>query len=691
MTTTITRDRLRRKASPALLFLFTLASAATAEDRHPLTIHDMLAMQRVGDVAVSAGGTKLAFTVRTTDVAANTGRYDVWLVDAKEGGPRRLTSNVANDTSPRFSRDDLSIYFLSSRSGSSQIWSLSLMGGEPTQITDLPLDIDNFLVFPDGRRFLVSMEVYPDAKDLAETAARDEAKAKSKMKAKVYDSLLFRHWDQWEDGKRSHWFTLDAVTGKATDLMAGMPCDAPNKPFGGAEEATIRNDGKTVVFATTNMGREAAWSTNVDLYSVPSDGSAAPTCLTTDNPATDNLPQFSPDGRFLAYVAMKRPMYESDRQGLMIREVESGKVREIAPNWDRSASGFTWSRDGKTLYATADHIGNTGLFAVDVGSGTVKPLIEKGAAGGPVAIEGGVAFLWNDMKHPDEIHTLDAAGNRKVLTAINAPLLEKIAFGDYEQYSFKGAHDDTVYGYVMKPWNYESGKKYPVAFLIHGGPQGSFSDHFHYRWNAEAFAGRGLGVVFVDFHGSTGYGQAFCDSIRGDWGGAPYEDLMKGLDAALAKYSFLDGSRVAAAGASYGGYMINWIAGQTDRFKCLVCHDGNLDNRMAYLDTEELWFDEWEHHGTPWENPDAFSKHNPIDFIKNWKTPTLVLHGGNDFRVVDTHGMATFTALQRKGIPSKFVFFPDENHWVLKPQNSILWHDSVLDWIDQWTKSPPAK
>jgi dipeptidyl aminopeptidase/acylaminoacyl peptidase len=272
------------------------------------------------------------------------------------------------------------------------------------------------------------------------------------------------------------------------------------------------------------------------------------------------------------------------------------------------------------------------------------------------------------------------------LTHFNDERVKNIAWGDYEQFSFKGAKGDTVYGYAIKPAGFTPGTKYPVAFLIHGGPQGSFDDHFHYRWNAEVFAGHGYGVVMVDFHGSTGYGQAFTDAISGDWGGAPYDDLMMGLDAALAKYTWLDGTRAAALGASFGGYMINWINGKTDRFKALVCHDGNNDERSAYLATEELWFPEWEHGGTPWEHPEGYAKHEPFDLIKNWKTPTLVVHGGLDYRVVDTEGMATFTALQRKGVPSRFLHFPDENHWVQKPQNSKLWHDEVFAWIDRYTK-----
>ena len=291
-------------------------------------------------------------------------------------------------------------------------------------------------------------------------------------------------------------------------------------------------------------------------------------------------------------------------------------------------------------------------------------------------------FVRDTLTMPDELFTVKLDGSdMRQITHFNDARVKKIEWGTFEQFSFKGAKGDTVYGFAMKPAGFKGGKV-PVAFLIHGGPQGSFGDHFHYRWNPEVYAGHGYGVVFIDFHGSTGYGQAFTDAISGDWGGAPYDDLMMGLE----KFPWLDKTKMAALGASFGGYMINWINGHTDRFKALVCHDGNLDERMAYYDTEELWFPEWDHGGLPWDKGEGYTKHNPIDFVKNWKTPTLVVHGGLDFRVVDAHGMSTFTALQRKGVPSRFIHFPDENHWVLKPQNSKLWHDEVLAWIDRYTK-----
>jgi dipeptidyl aminopeptidase/acylaminoacyl peptidase len=621
----------------------------------------------------------------------------VWIAATDgSGAPRRLTDHPENDSHPRWASDGRTVVFLSARGGSSQVWSVAREGGSPRALTSLPVDVSGFVLFPDGKRIALVAEVYPDALDsstaadaLADAAKRDAERAASKVKARIYDRLLFRHWDSWEDGKRSHVF-VGEVMGKDApkDLMAGIDADSPTHPFGGSEEIAVSPDGREVVFAAKLAGREAAWSTNVDLWSAPADGSAKPRSLTADNAALDNLPAFSPDGRTLAYVAMARPGYESDRQRIVLLDRASGARRVVGEDWDRSAQSIEWSSDGKTIYATADHLGNRGLFAVDVASGKVAPLVEKGSCDSPRACGDRVVFALDTLHSPAELWSIRRdGGDLRPITKLNAERMAAAEIGDFEPFTFAGAKGETVRGFVMKPVGFAEGSRFPVAFLVHGGPQGSFGNHFHYRWNPGAYSGAGYGVVFVDFHGSTGYGQTFTDSIRGDWGGAPYEDLMKGLDAALARYPWLDGTRVAALGASYGGYMVNWIHGKTDRFRALVCHDGNLDERMAYFDTEELWFPEWDHGGTPWENPEGYAKHNPIDLVKNWKTPTLVIHGANDFRVVETQGLSTFTALQRRGVPSRLLHFPDENHWVLKPLNSRLWHREVLGWLDRWVKN----
>ena len=652
----------------------------------------MLAMKRIADPRVSPDGRSVAFTVRVTDMEANKGRTSIWLADLASKAARQLTSGESNDSSPRWSPDGKSLYFLSARSGSQQIWQLPLEGGEAVRVTTQPLDVDAFEPFRDGRSLLVAIAVLP-GKTPDETKKALDAKAKAKSTGMLFDSLFVRHWDAWADGTRNHLFVVYLPGGAVRDLMPAMDADAPSRPFGDLDETAISPDGKTVVFAARDAGRQEAWSTNFDLFAVPADGSAAPKKLTT-NPAWDTQPRFSPDGKTLAYLAMSRPGYEADRFEIVLRDGLSGAERKFTlraddtKTGDRSPSDLFWSWDGKTLFTTAEHLGQKALFAVDAATGKARIVVGEGTVVSPQLAGGDkLVFGRHTLTSPVELFTVSAAGGPvEKVTGLNDADLAAIRFGQPERFSFKGAKGDTVHGYLVRPVGFDPAKKYPVAFLIHGGPQGSFGNDFHYRWNPQFYAGAGYAAVMVDFHGSTGYGQVFTDAINGDWGGAPYEDLMKGLDHALATWPFLDGTRVGALGASYGGYMINWIAGKTDRFKCLVIHDGNLDERMAYFDTEELWFPEWEHGGTPWENPAGYAKHNPVDLVKSWKTPTLVVHGMKDFRVVYTQGLSTFTALQRKGIPSKLLVFPDENHWVLKPQNSLLWHDTVRAWLDQWLK-----
>ncbi|HEY8210904.1 MAG TPA: S9 family peptidase [Myxococcaceae bacterium] len=676
--------------------LLLIAAAAPAEGApHPFSAQDMVSFQRISDPQISPDGKQVVFAVSELNLEENKRRSDLWMVGGDGRGPKRLTTSPASDNSGRWSPDGRAIFFLSTRQGgSSQVWRLPVDGGEAEQVTKLPADVNSFAVFPDGKRLLVAMDVFadaPGANALAATAKRDEEEKKNKSKVRAYDKLLFRHWDEWEDGKRSHLFvvTLGPDAPAPVDLMAGMDADSPPRPFGGSEMFSISPDGAEVAFAAQVFTHEAAWSTDLNVYVVPSSGKGAPKSITSDNRAADEAPLYSPDGAVLVYLAMKRPGFEADRRRIMVVDRKTMKARALTEGWDRSPDEMAFSPDSKALYTTAEHVGNHGLFAVDVQSGQVTALVEKGNVGEPRAAGDRVLFALDTLKSPVELRTIPkAGGSMEAITTLNAERLKSIQMGDYEQFSFKGAKDETVHGYVVKPANFRAGQKYPVAFLIHGGPEGSFGDHFHYRWNPQAYAGAGYAVVFIDFHGSTGYGQAFTDAIAKDWGGAPYEDLMKGLDAALAKYPFLDGGRVGALGASYGGYMINWIAGHTDRFKALVCHDGIFDTRASYFETEELWFAEWDMGGTPWDQPEAFDRFNPVNHVKNWKTPMLVVHGSLDYRLPETQGFAAFTALQRRGIPSRYVSFPDENHWVLKPQNSLRWHSEVLGWLDQWVKAP---
>ena len=678
----------RALIAACLLACFPLVTPAATPGPRPFDVRDLIAFDRLSEPGVAPDGRQVVFTVSSLDLAANKRRSDLWLVGTDGSGLRPLTRHPDSDTSGTWSPDGKTVYFLSTRSGSSQVWKLPLDGGEAQQLTTLPLDVGSFVLSPDGKSLALSMEVFPGSTP-EETRKRLDEIAAGKATGKTYDRLFFRHWDSWADGRRNHIFVMPASGGTPVDVMKDMDADAPSKPFGGRSEYTFTPDSRGIVFGARNAGREEAWSTNFDLFVAPADGSAAPRNLTSANPAWDAHPAFSPDGRTLAYTAMKRPGYEADRFRIVLRAWPEGAERVLTEAWDRSAGDLAWSADGKTLFTTSDDLGNHALFAIDVASGKVRTVVGKGHVVSPQVHGKRLVYLLDTLRGPAELHSTRTDGTyTSRLTSINDERLAAVRIGEPSQFTFAGANGDTVYAWVVKPVDFDPARKYPVAMLIHGGPQGSFGDQFHYRWNPQTYAGRGYVALMIDFHGSTGYGQAFTDAINGDWGGKPLEDLKLGLAAALERYPWMDGNRVAALGGSYGGYMVNWIAGQwPDRFRALVTHAGNLDERFAYFATEELWFPEWEHGGTPWENPEGFTKHNPIDYVKHWKTPTLVIHGAKDFRVVETGGFATFTALQRKGIPSRLLYFPDENHWILKPANSILWHDTVLDWLDQWTKA----
>jgi dipeptidyl aminopeptidase/acylaminoacyl peptidase len=689
------------------------AAVDEAAASHPFGAVDMQSMLRITEPQASPRGDLVAFVVRTSDFAANRGKDDLWLVGADGSGARPLTSDGAGYGNPRWSPDGGTLYFLSTRSGSSQIWRLSPMpngkGLAPAaalaQVTRLPVDVSSFILSPDGRRAAIAADVFPDCPTLACTRDRLEANAKSTVKARLYpDGAGFvRHWDVWEDGTRSHLFVLPlagagepaataAVAAEPTDLMRGMVADSPSKPFGGTEEYTFSPDGGSVVFAARDAGRQEAWSTNFDLYQAPVDGSHPPRDLTAANPAWDTYPVFSPDGKTLAYAAATRPGFESDRLHVVLRDLASGRERRLAEEWDRSTGPLQFSADGHTLFTTAEDMGEQPLFAIDVASGKARKLTAAGHVESP-ALAGGdrLVFTLDTLLSPAEVYTVrrDGSGLTQI-THLNRQRLAAVRMGEVERLRFAGAGGDTVYGWTIKPVDFQPGKRYPIAFLIHGGPQGSFDNHFHYRWNLEVFAGAGYGVVAIDFHGSTGYGQAFTDSISKDWGGKPFADLQLGLAAAVASHPWLDGDRACALGASYGGFMTNWIAGNwPDRFRCIVTHDGVFDQRMMYYATEELWFPEWELGAPYWQDPDGYEKWNPARFVDRWRSPTLIVHGGLDFRIPITQGLGAFTALQRRGIPSELLTFPEENHWVVKPADSLLWHQTVLAWLARWLGPPP--
>jgi dipeptidyl aminopeptidase/acylaminoacyl peptidase len=673
-----------------------LAADADNATAHPFSIRDLVMMDRVGDPQLSPDGRYALFTVRATDYAANKGITSIYVMDLNK--PPQPVKVVEKGSSPRWAPDGKSIFYTAPKDGVAQVWhrgfdvddakGLALTVRTGDAVTTASLDVGSFKLSPDGSKLLLSYEVFTDCADLACTKERLDGREKDKSTGTVYDKLFVRHWDTWADGRRNQLYIADANDASQPLLLSkGIDGDVPSKPYGGEDEFTFSPDGKTVYFDARIAGKTEPWSTNFDVYSVPADGSAAPTNLTADNLAWDANPVVSPDGKTLFYTAMKDPGSEADRFGIRALDIASGSKHEVDPSWDRSAGTLTVSADGKTLYTTTDDNGQHPLFAIDVATGKATTLVTDGSVSGYSISGNKVLLTRDDLKRPADLYTADVKGKGlKQVSHFNAKRIKGAQTGDFEFFTFKGANGDSVQGYVVKPVGYKKGKTYPVAFVIHGGPQGAMTNSWSYRWNAQTYAGQGFAVVTVNFHGSTGYGQKFTDAISGDWGGKPLEDLKAGWGAALSKYSFLDGDRACALGASYGGYMVYWIAGVWNQpWKCLVDHDGVFDARAMYYDTEELWFEEKENGGTQYDHPENYERFNPINHVKDWRVPMLVIHSGKDFRIPETQGMGAFTALQRRGIPSKLLHFPDENHWVLKPQNSVQWHETVNEWLKEWT------
>ncbi len=679
-------------ALKALGFAALLVGTAQATPRG-LSAEDLVTLTRISSPQLAPDGKRVAFVLRSVDYAANRASTSLWMQDPDASQARRLTAD-GHAGSPRWSADGRSLYFLSARSGSSQVWRLDMAGGEAQPVTTYPLDVGSFSLSPDGRSLALGFEVFPDCDDLDCTRKRLDETAAGKTTGALHDKLFIRHWDTWKDGRRNqlHVAALgaDGRAGPARLVSRGIDGDVPTKPFGGDEDYAWSPDSRSLAFVARIAGRDEAWSTNLDLFHVAIEGEAAPRNLTEANQAHDSHPLFSHDGRTLYYLAMRRPGFEADRLAVMALDLASGERREVAPDWDLSAGGLSLSADGRHLYTTAYERGQHPLFAIDVRRGTVRRLAGDGAIEAFDLRGDSLAFTRSTLTSPAQLFIARADGTQaRQLTRLNTEALADVRMGEFEQFSFPGWNDETVHGYVVKPWSHQPGTRYPVAFIIHGGPQGSMGNSFHYRWNPQTYAGQGWAVVFIDFHGSTGYGQAFTDSISGDWGGKPLEDLQKGWRYATERFDFLDGERACALGASYGGYMVNWIAGAwPEPWKCLVSHAGIFDNRSMGYVTEELWFDEWEFGGTPFEQPENYERHNPVNLVKNWRAPMLVIHGQLDYRVPVEQGIAAFTALQRRGIESRFLYFPDENHWVLKPQNSVQWHDAVNAWLHRWLAAP---
>jgi len=678
-------NRLAHAAAAASALL-----AATPSLARPMTATDMHMMRRMGSPAVSPDGRSALFTLSTTDLAANKRNNALHLLDLTRPGATPQPVAALKDAHDAMFGADGAIWFLRSVAGQDQLFRMPL-GGRAAQLSNLKGDISGFKISADGSRLIIFADRDLRCTDFACAALPAKATTGS---ARVYDRMFVRHWDSWATpGVRSRIFAFPIANGRVTGpgvaVTGALVGDTPSKPFGGGEEIAVSNDGRTVFFALREAGRIEPTSTNLDIFSAPADGSAQPTNLTPGNDGTDTLPTLSPDGRTLAYVSMARAGYEADRQVVMLRDLASGRTRALTGGWDRSPGSLAWSPDGRSILVDANDVMENPLSRIDVASGRVTRLTRLGTAHNarPLA-NGSVIFTQNSIMAPDDLFRVDAAGRVTRLTDVNRALLAQLDPVTFEKFAFKGAKGDRVWGFKLKPATIAT--RLPIAFVVHGGPQGSFGNGWSYRWNSRLLSAPGYAVVSVDFHGSTGYGQAFTDSITNDWGGKPLEDLQKGLAFATANDRQLDANNACALGASYGGYMMNWIAGRwPDRFKCLVQHDGVFDQRAMAYETEELWFTEWEHGGKAYyEDPAAYERWNPVNHVTAWKTPMLVITGEKDFRIPYTQGLASFTALQRRNIPSKLVVFPDENHWVLKPKNSIQWYDEVFGWMDRWMGAP---
>ncbi len=667
---------------------------------HPFTVYDLVRCLRLSDPVVSPDGTKVVVVVEHWNEDDDKLSRTLWLVPLTGGEAIPLTAGHGiRDESPTWSPDSRFVAFVSDRSGSRQIWlaDTAALDGRLRRLTELPVEVSAIRWSPDGRHIAFSARVYPGL-DLEESARRAERVARSPARVRFYDRLPVRHWDRWLDGRYAHLFVLPVseasdgwhAVGPPVDLMPDIAADCPRAPFGTRADYDWAPDGSELAYCV-HEGDDRAWTTNVNVYTVSVEGSER-RCWTRDNPAIDCHPRYSPDGRFLAILSTVRPGFESDRRRVRLIERSSGRITTLTESWDRSPTSFCWGRQSDTLYLVADSEARRRLYRLPI-DGTARvepePLISDGYCDAPqAAANDTVVCLHDTMVRPAELIAIEPGGNSRPrrLTRFNDRLLEPVRFGRYEDFWFEGAGGDRVHAWVVEPPGRKPGQRVPVAVVIHGGPQGVVSDHFHYRWHLHVYAGAGYAVLAINFHGSAGFGQRFVDSVSRDWGGKPYEDIIAGLAAALRHYDWMDGERVAALGASYGGWMVNWINGHTDRFRCLVNHAGPFDEFYGYFSTDELWFPEWEHGGVPWEQPELFERFSPSRYVSSWSTPTLVLHGGRDYRVPETDGLATFTALQRRGVPSVLVHFPDEHHWILKRLNLIVWHEVVLSWLDHHCK-----
>jgi dipeptidyl aminopeptidase/acylaminoacyl peptidase len=665
------------------ILLLSLCPLVAAQNRI-YTIEDLLKVRRVGDPQISPDGKRIAFTVGDVNFDANRIVTQIYTTSLEGGSIKQLTSGDKSSSSPRWSPDGKKIAFTTG----SQVWVMENDGDHKEQVTKISTGAAAPVWSPDGKWIAFTSDVYPDCDNDECNKKRDEQAESSKVKAHIITRLLYKHWDEWRDVKRTHVFVVSSKGGTARDLTTG-DFDSPPYAASTGVDIAFSPDSSEIAYVR-NPDKVEATSTNSDLFVMPLAGGPAKN-ITVRNRGYDVGPVYTRDGKFILYRSQATPGFEADRWRLMAYNRATGASVELTKGFDQQVEELVLSPDGNTIYFTAGDQGKSPIFRIPFGGGVPQKVVGNVYATNLRITPDGKAFVFasSSMSSPTEIYTSNADGTGlTALTSVNAELMRRANLKPAEEIEWTGAMGRKIHGYIVKPTNFDPSKKYPLAVLIHGGPQSAWNDNWGYRWNPQVFANAGYVVFTPNPRGSTGYGQQFINEISGDWGGKVYVDLMNGVADVLRRNSFIDRNRIGAAGASYGGYMINWILGHNNdprfRFKVLVSHDGVYNLESMYGATEELWFPEWEFKGTPWTNPAMYTRWSPHKFVQNFNTPILIIHSELDYRVPIGEGMQLFTAVQRKGIDSKFLTFPDEGHWVLKPQNSQLWFHTVLDWLDKY-------